>query len=139
MAMDPELLKEYVDEICKILAECKISLTEFGITGEPKVFDYFATNIEKALKPSHSLGFTLIGDLCKSASDLALKSAHLTDKDQMHSVHSLLSQLVKELEESLWELEQGIKSEVTRSELLYRRLEKAKQSLNQESVTGTHT
>lgn len=130
MDLDPELLHGFIVDSAKTVSECKFALTMFAANGEPDNFYEFGSKIERVTKTSQTLGLKNLWELAKLGSEIGLKSKKLEDKDQMFSVHSLLSQLLKEVERALSEIEKGRFEVSSQYEVLHARLEKANQSLD---------
>lgn len=105
--LDKELLDGFLTDSFEIMATLKEDLNSFTFTQDPKAFEQFGQGIDRIMGAALTLGFKNTGELAKLGKDIGYKASQLTGIDQLLTIQSVLSQLLKEMERELKKIKIG--------------------------------
>lgn len=127
--LDDGLIHEFVQESRELLEKCSLTLSQFADQGEAKCFEEFGLYIDRIMGASFTMGFNQIGELSKLGKQIGYKSSQIEDIDKLLTSQSLLSQLVKEIEQMLKAIHLKKGETINDVSKLLARLEKANEGL----------
>jgi hypothetical protein len=94
---DQELVTDFINETNEILDLTYLALHRFIDDPDPACFEDYGQGIDRVMGAALILGFTDLGNLAKLGKEVGYKSSQIKDINQLLVIHSLLSQLNKEI------------------------------------------
>jgi hypothetical protein len=127
--LDQDLVSGFVDETNEILAQTDQHLSDFLAHQNPNQFEAYGQGIDRVMGAALTLGFTDLGDLARLGKEVGYKASQVTDINQLLVIHSLLSQLNKELNRVVKSLNSHQQYEQEDLHFLIQKLKKASSNL----------
>lgn len=101
LEFDKELIDGFISDSAEIVEKLKFNLKEFTFSSDPKFFESFGQEIDRIMGAALTLGFQTTGELAKLGKEIGYKSSQISEMDKLLVLQSILSQIVKELDEDL--------------------------------------
>lgn len=105
--IDSELLESFLDESSEVLVHLKSILGDFSEPHHAELFEKFGQQVDRIMGASFTLSLNEVGNLARLGKELGYKSSQVTEIGKLLTVHSLLSQSLKALENILKGLKKG--------------------------------
>lgn len=105
--IDSELLEFFLEESSEVLDNLKSILGDFTEPHHADLFEKFGQQVDRIMGAAFTLSLNDVGDLTRLGKELGYKSSQVTEISKLLTVQSLLSQLLKTLENILSGLKKG--------------------------------
>ena len=105
--IDPHLLNSFIRESSEVIENLKSFLAEFTEPSQNECFEKFGQQVDRVMGAAFTLSLNEMGELCRLGKELGYKSSQVSEISKLLTVQSLLSQLVKILENILKSLKSG--------------------------------
>ena len=105
--IDPDLLASFLAESTDVVTNLKIFLTEFTEPSQNVCFEKFGQQVDRIMGAAYTLSLNEVGNLAKLGKELGYKSSQVNEIGKLLTVQSLLSQLVRILENILKGIKKG--------------------------------
>lgn len=126
---DQELVGEFINETSEILDLTYLALSRFIDDPDPACFEDYGQGIDRVMGAALILGFTDLGNLAKIGKEVGYKSSQIKDINRLLVIHSLLSQLNKEIVRITRHLQHNRPHDAEAVNILIKKLQRASNEL----------
>ena len=99
--IDKEFLDSFLTDSFEVLTTLKDLVSNFSTEEDHHLFETFGQNVDRIMGAAFTLSLNELGELTKMGKDIGYKASQVKEMPKLLAVQSLLSQLVKSLEEIL--------------------------------------
>ena len=126
---DQEIIQDFINETNEILSLTYVSLSRFIEDPNPVCFENYGQNIDRVMGAALTLGFADLGNLARLGKEIGYKSSQINDINRLLVVHSLLSQLNKEIVKVVRHLQHNRPHDNESVKIFIRKLQRASDEL----------
>jgi hypothetical protein len=105
--IEKEFLDSFLSESFEVLTSLKDLLSNFSTEDDSHLFETFGQNVDRIMEAAFTLSLNELGELSRTGKELGYKAGQVKEMPKLLSIQSLLSQLVKSLEEILIKMKKG--------------------------------
>lgn len=112
-----------------VLTELQIIVRSFSDNLDKSLLESYGQQVDRIMGAAYTLSLNTVGDLAKYGKELGYKGSQVEEPAKLFSVQSLLSQLVRALEDIMRSLHKGKQPDFKDYHHLLIRLSKASENL----------